>query len=162
MITPINNIICGPINAGKNINKLLFEDIDYSFETLPDGFISRNVNLYEKKGSTFSKIINDCQDRVVYEGDKYKDIILSKNEGGGGGEQEEETIYKLIENMENKIKMIDSKIINTYKKSILLDQSLPDDYKEKKTFNKEDQTILSELNKILENFAKDNYTKDNL
>jgi hypothetical protein len=64
--------------------------------------------------------------------------------------------------MENKIKMIDSKIINTYKKSILLDQSLPDDYKEKKTFNKEDQTILSELNKILENFAKDNYTKDNL
>ena len=160
MITPINNIICGPINAGKNINKLLFEDIDYSFETLPDGFISRNVNLYEKKRSTFSKIINDCQDRVVYEGDKYKDIILSKNEGGG--EQEQETIDKLIENMENKIKMIDSKIINTYKKSILLDQSLPDDYKRNKTLNKEDQIILSELNKILENFAKDKYTKDNL
>jgi hypothetical protein len=160
MITPINNIICSPINAGKNINKLLFEDIDYSFETLPDGFISRNVNLYEKKRPTFSKILNDCQDRVVYEGDKYKDIILSKNEGGG--EQEEETIDKLIENMENKIKMIDSKIINTYKKSILLDQSLPDDYKRKKTLNQEDQTILSDLNKILENFAKDKYTKDNL
>ena len=160
MITPINNIICGPINAGKNINKLLFEDIDYSFETLPDGFISRNVNLYEKKRSTFSKIINDCQDRVVYEGDKYKDIILSKNEGGG--EQEQETIDKLIENMENKIRIIDSKIINTYKKSILLDQSLPDDYKRNKTLNQEDQTILSELNKILENFAKDKYTKDNL
>ena len=160
MITPINNIICGPINAGKNINKLLFEDIDYSFETLPDGFISRNVNLYEKKGSTFSKIINDCQDRVVYEGDKYKDIILSKNEGGG--EQEQETIDKLIENMENKIRIIDSKIINTYKKSILLDQSLPDDYKRNKTLNKEDEDILNELSKILENFAKDKYTKDNL
>ena len=160
MITPINNIICGPINAGKNINKLLFEDIDYSFETLPDGFISRNVNLYEKKGSTFSKIINDCQDRIGYEGDKYKDIILSKNEGGG--EQEQETIDKLIENMENKIRIIDSKIINTYKKSILLDQSLPDDYKRNKTLNQEDQKILSELNKILENFAKDKYTKDNL
>lgn len=160
MITPTNNIICGPINVGKNINKLLFEDIDYSFETLPDGFISRNVNLYEKKRQTFSKIINDCQDRVVYEGDKYKDIILSKNEGGG--EQEEETIDKLIENMENKIKMIDSKIINTYKKSILLDQSLPEDYKRNKTINKEDEDILNELSKILENFSKDKYTKDNL
>jgi hypothetical protein len=160
MITPTNNIICGPINTGKNINKLLFEDIDYSFETLPDGFISRNVNLYGKKRTTFSKIINDCQDRVVYEGDKYKDIILSKNEGGG--EQEEETIDKLIENMENKIKMIDSKIINTYKKSILLDQSLPEDYKRNKTINKEDEDILNELSKILDNFSKDKYTKDNL
>lgn len=160
MITPTNNIICGPINTGKNINKLLFEDIDYSFETLPDGFVSRNVNLYGKKRTTFSKIINDCQDRVVYEGDKYKDIILSKNEGGG--EQEEETIDKLIENMENKIKMIDSKIINTYKKSILLDQSLPEDYKRNKTINKEDEDILNELSKILENFSKDKYTKDNL
>ena len=160
MITPTNNIICGPINTGKNINKLLFEDIDYSFETLPDGFVSRNVNLYEKKRTTFSKIINDCQDRVVYEGDKYKDIILSKNEGGG--EQEEETIDKLIENMENKIKMIDSKIINTYKKSILLDQSLPEDYKRNKNIIKEDEDILNELSKILENFSKDKYTKDNL
>jgi hypothetical protein len=160
MITPTNNIICGPINIGKNINKLLFENVDYSFETLPDGFVSRNLNLYEKKRPTFTKIINDCQDRVVYEGNKYKDIILSKNEGGG--EQEEETIDKLIENMENKIKMIDIKIINTYKKSTLLDQSLPEDYKRKKNINKEDQDTLNELSKILENFAKDKYTKNNL
>ena len=79
-----------------------------------------------------------------------------------GEDQEEETIAELIKNMENKIKAIDDKIINTYKNSTLLEQSLPEDYNKRKTIEPKDKEILDKLNKILENFSNNEYTKDNL
>ena len=78
-----------------------------------------------------------------------------------GEDQEEETIDKLIKNMENKIKSIDDKIINTYKSSTLLEQTLPEDYKQRK-IDPKDKEILDKLNKILEKFSENQYTKDNL
>lgn len=159
MITQTDNNICGPLNTNKNINKILLQDINYSSKTLLDGFISRDVNFYEDKNPTFTKIINDCQNRPIYEINKYKEIILNKQDAG---EDSEETLDKLIENMENKIRSIDNKILNTYKKTILLDQSLPENYKSNKPLNKEDEDILIRLNGILEEFSKNNYTKDNL
>ena len=51
MIARTDNIICGPLNAQQNIYKILFKNIGYSSEVLEDGFISRNVNLYENKNN---------------------------------------------------------------------------------------------------------------
>jgi hypothetical protein len=160
MITTINDVnICGPINIKHDINNLLFRDINYTSEKLEDGFISRNVNFYENNKPTFVEIINDCKEREIYEGDRFKDIILDKKDKGE--DQEEETIDKLIKNMENKIKSIDDKIINTYKSSTLLEQTLPEDYKQRK-IDPKDKEILDKLNKILEKFSENQYTKDNL
>ncbi len=162
MITPVDNLICGPLNFKKNINDLILQNIDYSSETLPNGFISRNVNIVVNKNNklTFSQIINDCQKRETYEGDKYKEIILDKHEFSE--DENNETIEKMITSIENKIKSIDNKILNTYKNTILLDNSLPESYSNNITFIKEDQEILQRLNMFLEEFAKNKYTKDNL
>lgn len=161
MITTVNDVnICGPINVKHDINNLLFRDINYTSEKLEDGFISRNVNFYENNKPTFAEIINDCKEREIYEGDRFKDIILDKKDKGE--DQEEETIAELIKNMENKIKAIDSKIISTYKSSTLLEQSLPEEYKQSKVIDPKDKEILDKLNKILENFSNNEYTKDNL
>jgi hypothetical protein len=162
MITPVDNLICGPLNLKKDINNLLLKNIDYSSETLPNGFISRNVNIVVNKNDkpTFSQIINDCQKRETYEGDKYKQIILDTNEFDE--DENDETIEKMIASMENKIKSIDTKILNTYKNTILLDNSLPETYSKNTTFIKQDQEMLQRLNTFLEEFAKNKYTKDNL
>jgi hypothetical protein len=64
--------------------------------------------------------------------------------------------------MENKIKSIDDKIINTYKNSTLLEYSLPEDYRERKQIDAEDKELLDNLNKTLELFSTNKYTKDNL
>ena len=46
MITPVDNILCGPLNANKvNIENTLLKNIGYSSEILPNGFVSRNVNI---------------------------------------------------------------------------------------------------------------------
>lgn len=162
MITPVDNLICGPLNFKKDINNLLLKNIDYSSEKLPDGFISRNVNIGVNQDDKpdFTQLINDCQKRETYEDDKYKEIILNKHEFGE--DENNETIEKMIINMENKIKNIDAKIINTYKDTILLDNSLPETYTRKISFIKQDQEILQRLNMFLEEFAKNKYTKDNL
>lgn len=165
MITPVDNILCGPLNANKvNIENTLLKNIGYSSEILPDGFVSRNVNISvnenEKNKSTFTEIINDCRKRLTYEGDKYKEIILDKQEPGEKGE--DETIEKMIASMENKIKNIDNKILNTYKKTILLDNSLPESYIRNIQFIPTDKDILERLNKFLEQFAKNKITKDDL
>ena len=161
MITTVKDgSICGPINIKHDINNLLFRDINYSFEKLEDGFISRNVNFYENNKPQFSEIINDCKERVVYERDRFKEIILDKKDKGE--DQEEETIDQLIKNMENKIKGIDDKIINIYKTSTLLEQSLPEDYKKSKPIDPADEKIIKKLNMILEKFSENEYTKDNL
>ena len=163
MITTINDVnICGPINTKHNINNLLFRDINYNSKKLEDGFISRDVNLYENNKPTFVEIINDCKERENYEGDRFNEIILDKKDKGE--DQEEETIDKSITNLENKIKRIDDKIINIYKASTLLEQSLPESFKKSQKIKLEniDELILIRLNKILENFSKNEYTKDNL
>ena len=63
-----------------------------------------------------------------------------------------------------KIKSIDEKIINTYKTSTLLEQTLPEDYKKSRVIkiDPKDEEILNKLNKILEKFSENEYTKDNL
>lgn len=159
MITIKDNNICSPINTKHDINKLLFRDINYSSRTLEDGFISRDVNFYENNKPTFSKIINDCKEREIYEVDRFKDVILDKKEKG---EEQEDSIQQLIKNMENKIKSIDDKIINTYKNSTLLEYSLPEDYRERKQIDAEDKELLDNLNQTLELFSTNKYTKDNL
>ena len=45
---------------------------------------------------------------------------------------------------------------------VISEHTNPEDYKRNKTINKEDEDILNELSKILDNFSKDKYTKDNL
>ena len=165
MITPVDNILCGPLNANKvNIENTLLKNIGYSSEILPNGFVSRNVNISvnenENNKSTFTEIINDCRKRLTYEGDKYKEIILDKQEPGEKGE--DETIEKLILGMENRIKSIDNKILETYKNSILLDNSLPESYRSNKMLSNDDQEILKRLNKFLEQFASNKFTKNNL
>jgi hypothetical protein len=100
------------------------------------------------------------KERVVYEGDRFKEIILDKKDKGEN--QEEETIDKLIKNMEDKIKNIDDKIINLYKTSTLLEQTLPEYYKKIKPIDPVDEKILKKLNKILEKISENEYTKDNL
>ena len=161
MIRTVNDInICGPINIKHDINNLLFRDINYTSKKLEDGFISRDVNFYENNKPTFVEIINDCKERENYERDRFKDIILDKKDKGE--DQEEETIAELIKNMENKIKAIDDKIINTYKNSTLLEQSLPEDYNKRKTIEPKDKEIMDKINKILEKFSENEYTKDNL
>ena len=123
MIRTVNDInICGPINIKHDINNLLCRDINYTSKKLEDGFISRDVNFYENNKPTFAEIINDCKEREIYERDRFKDIILDKKDKGE--DQEEETIDQLIKNMENKIKSLDDKIINTYKTTTLLKQSM--------------------------------------
>ena len=101
MISIKDNSICSAINTRQDINNLLFRDIGYTSKKLEDGFISRDVNFYENNKPNFSEIINDCKEREIYEGDRFKDIILDKKDKGE--DQEEETIDKLIKNMENKI-----------------------------------------------------------
>ena len=164
MITIKDDNICGPINTNRDIDKLLFRDINYTSKKLDDGFISRDVNFYENNKPTFSEIINDCKERETYEVevDRFKDIILDKKDKGE--EEQEETIDKLIENMKNKIKSIDNKIINTYKTSTVLEQSLPEEYKKTRQIklDSKDEEILEKLNKILVNFSENEYTKDNL
>ena len=68
----------------------------------------------------------------------------------------------MIASMENKIKNIDNKILNTYKKTILLDNSLPESYIRNIKFIETDKVILESLNKFLEQFAKNKITKDDL
>ncbi len=160
MISIKDNSICSAINTRQDINNLLFRDIGYTSTKLEDGFISRDVNFYENNKPNFSEIMNDCKKREIYERDRFKEIILDKKEQGE--EEEEETIDQLIKNIENKIKSIDDKIINTYKTSILLEQSLPEDYKKTKTLGPKDEEILNKLNKILVKFSENDYTKDNL
>ena len=164
MITPVDNILCGPLNPKKvNIDNTLLKNIGYSSEILPDGFISRNVNVSanenENNKPTFTYLINDCREKETYEGDKYKELILDKQEQG---EENEETIEKLILGMENRIKSIDKKILETYKNSILLDNSLPESYRSNKMLSNDDQEILKRLNNFLEQFASNKFTKNNL
>jgi len=166
MITPVDNILCGPLNSNKiNIENTLLKNIDYSSEVLPDGFISRNVNIAvnenENNKPTFTKIINDCRKKSkTYEGDKYKELILNKQEPGE--DEKEETLEKMIANMERKIKSIDDKIYDTYKKTVLLDNSLPESYTRNITFQDKDKEILTSLNMFLEQFAKNKITKNDL
>lgn len=163
MIKPVDNVICGPLNFNKsNINNILLKNIDYSSEIMPDGFVSRNLNLVKNQNNkpSYSQIINDCQKRVSFESDKYKEIILDKHEPGE--DENEETLEKLITNMENKIKSINNKIIETYKNTVILDQSLPEQYSQKQMLSEEDQNILKKLNEFLKFFSENEYTKDDL
>ncbi len=158
MISRTDNIICGPLNMQQNIYKLLFKDIGYSSKTLEDGFISRDVNFYENNKPTFSKIINDCQERPVFQDNKFKEVILDIKEEGE--QQSENDIDSLIKNMESRVKSVEDKIINTYKKTKLLEHSLPENYRTGERISQEDKNILIKLNSVLENFSKNPYTNN--
>jgi len=99
-----------PIAIKKDINTLLFRDINYSEELLKDDIKIKNVNYYvdEKKVNDFNDIvINDCakkQETPVY---NYNDLILKIIPETT---DEPEDIDTLIKNINNEIGEISEKI----------------------------------------------------
>jgi hypothetical protein len=99
-----------PIAIKKNINELLFKDINYNEEILKDDIKIRNVNYYvdEKKTNDFNDIvINDCakkQESPVY---NYNDLILKIIPESS---DEPEDIDTLIKNINDDIGEISEKI----------------------------------------------------
>jgi hypothetical protein len=154
----------------ERIEKIFFTDIKYCQKSLPDQFISRNINLYEIKPDTkldiFTDTMNNCIKPKVEESKdlntKYRKLLLDQHKPG---ESENETIDTLILNIENEINDLDKNIQNTVKKLIFFKNlsrtkiNYSIDYNVNKSYRSETVETLNLVNEILKKFTLDKYTE---
>ena len=109
MISNVRLSTDSPICIKKDINSMLFRDINYSEEVIKNNIKSKNVNYYvDEKVNYFNDIvINDCikkKEQPVY---NYSDLILKIQPETS---DESDDIDTLIKNIENEIGEISEKI----------------------------------------------------